>query len=160
MPVFVCVACGSPITRSLTKLAEMPVRPAFDGRVQADGLRRAPSTLPPGFFALEPEPWGSPFVPSDECRKAFAGGPCIGDPDGDGFLVSARPRNTVVLHPDDAPGLQRHPGSGHVGCCGCHGRSGMNRVCPCGAAVGTEISECYTAYELHLDPNRVRAVTD
>jgi hypothetical protein len=29
--------------------------------------------------------------------------------------------------------------------------------CPCGIDVGTEISECYTAYELHLVPDLVRA---
>ncbi|WP_441250539.1 hypothetical protein [Kitasatospora sp. McL0602] len=158
MTVFVCAACGTPITGVLTELAEVPGRPEFDGRVQADGYRRAPSTLALGFFALESEPWGAPFVPTDECRAAFPGGPCIGDPYGDGFLVSAGPRNTVVLHPDDAPHLQRSPDAKHVGCCGCHGQEGKNRTCPCGAEVGTVISECYTAYELHLDPGQIRAV--
>lgn len=78
----------------------------------------------------------------------------------DGFLVSAGPRNTVVIHPDDAPELWTHPGSEHFGCCGFHGENGMNRLCPCGNAVGTVISECYTAYELHLDPSRVRSIPD
>ncbi len=158
MTVFVCVACESPIAGPLTELAEVPARPRFDGSVQADGYRRAPATVPLGFFALEPEPWGAPLVPSEECHTVFAGGPCLGDPDGDGFLVSAGPRDTVVLHPDDAPGLRPNFGAEHVGCCGFHGQAGVNRWCPCGAEVGTEISDCCTAYELHLDPARVRPV--
>jgi hypothetical protein len=34
----------------------------------------------------------------------------------------------------------------------------MNHLCPCGVEVGTLISDCNTAYELHLDPGRVRTI--
>ncbi|MFF3068938.1 hypothetical protein ACFVSN_02025 [Kitasatospora sp. NPDC057904] len=160
MTVFVCAACDRPIAGPLTKLPEVPARPMDQGFPKADGSRRATPTLRLGFFALEPEPWGAPLVPSDECREVFGGGPCLGDPDSDGFLVSAGPRNTVVLHPEDAPGLQPHPDWKHSGgCCGLNGQSGMNQLCPCGVEVGTLISECNTAYELHLDPSRVRSAT-
>ncbi|MFE3109246.1 hypothetical protein ACFXKJ_25205 [Kitasatospora indigofera] len=162
MTVFVCSACGLSITGLLTGLTEMPARPGDQGHPKADGSRRATATVPLGFFALEPEPWGAPLVPTDECREVFPGGPCVADPDGDGFLVSVGPRNTVVLHPDDARGLRedsdvfRHCS----GCCGLHGRAGMNQQCPCGAHVGTLINDCNTAYELHLEPGQVRSITD
>jgi hypothetical protein len=70
--------------------------------------------------------------------------------------MSAGPRYTVVLHPDDAPFVLPHPGDDHIGCCGWNGQAGRNRLCQCGAEVGTEINDCSTAYELHLDPDRVQ----
>ncbi|MFE6505778.1 hypothetical protein [Kitasatospora sp. NPDC057738] len=119
-------------------------------------------TVPLGFFALEPEPWGAPLVPCDEFHPVFAGGPGVADPDSDGWLVSAGTRNTIVLHPNDAPGLQEDPDVFRhcSGCCGLHGQAGMNHQCPCGAHVGTLINDCNTPYELHLEPNRVRVITD
>ncbi|WP_406513785.1 hypothetical protein OG851_38770 [Streptomyces sp. NBC_00161] len=67
----------------------------------------------------------------------------------------------MVLHPDDGPGLEpvRAPSFDDVGCCGLSGRGGMNRRCPCGAPVGTEVSDCSTPYELHLDPGQVHQLT-
>lgn len=128
------------------------------GYPKANGSRTATATVPLGFFAVEPGPWGAPLVPCEEPAAVFPGGSCVGNPDGDWYLVSAGPRNTVVLHPDDAPGLQlqHDPDFEDVGCCGFRGLSGTNRRCPCGAAVGTEISDCGTPYELHLDPGKVR----
>ncbi|GAA1231411.1 hypothetical protein GCM10009665_22180 [Kitasatospora nipponensis] len=162
MTVFVCSACGLAITGPLTELTEMPARPGDQGYRKADGSRRATATMPLGFFAREPEPWGAPLVPTDECREVFPGGPCLGDPDGDRFLVSAGPRNTVVLHPDDARGLRKDTDCTRhsSGCCGLHGHAGMNRQCPCGAHVGTLINDCNTAYELHLEPTQVRLIAD
>ncbi|MFD6277845.1 hypothetical protein ACFWFI_20095 [Streptomyces sp. NPDC060209] len=66
--------------------------------------------------------------------------------------MSGGPRNTIVLHADDAPELRTDRDGDHSGCCGLHGQNGLNQLCPCGTAVGTRTSECYTAYELHLDP--------
>ncbi|MFE3206343.1 hypothetical protein [Embleya sp. NPDC059237] len=155
--MFVCAARGEPLTGVLREMAEVPDRPEFDGRVGGDGFRRAPATVPRGMFAREREAWGAPLVATDDPVAVFASGPCVGDPDGDGFLMSAGPENTIVVHPDDAPTLVDHPDTSvHVGCCGWHGREGMNRLCPCGALVGTEIGDCSTAFELHFDPEHVR----
>ncbi|OSZ56382.1 hypothetical protein OQI_33235 [Streptomyces pharetrae CZA14] len=161
MIVLVCAACSCPLTRTV-QLSETLSRPSFDGRVGPDGARRAPATMPHGFYAVEPEPWDAPLVPIDDPVPVFPEGPCVGDPDGDGFLVSAGPRDTIVLHPDDAPrllhaqvGEDQDPWQ-HVGCCGLHGRGGPNRLCPYGTPVGTETSDCSGAYELHLDPALVR----
>ena len=157
--VFVCAACGTVLTEAVTRLPELPERPPDMARFESgDPYRRAPSTVGRGFYALDPEPWGPPFVPTDEAVAIFPGGPCVADPDGDGFLVSAGPRNTIVLHPEDAPVLEYSPKDGDMGCCGVPGTAGLNMRCPaCGVDVGTLISECYTAYELHLVPDLVRA---
>lgn len=64
----------------------------------------ATATVPLGYLAPEPEPWGAPLVPSDEPHPVLPGGPGVADSDGDRWLVSAGTRNTVALHPDDAPG--------------------------------------------------------
>ncbi|MFI5666600.1 hypothetical protein [Streptomyces sp. NPDC051704] len=159
MTVIVCAACGFALTGPLTELPALPARPGDRCLPKADGSRRATATVPRGFYALDPEPWGAPLVPCEEPRPVFGGGPCVGDPDDvEGFLVSAGTRNTVVLHPDDARGLQedtdyaRHAS----GCCGLHGQAGMNRTCPCGTHVGTLANDCITAFELHLEPARVR----
>ncbi len=151
-----------PITGRLTPLESVPERPGYDGAKQADGTRHPPSTVPRGHYAVDPEPCGVPFVPylpSEECVRAYPGGPCMGDPDGPGFLVSAGPRDTVVLYPDDADALVRLPNYARsMGCCGPTGDEGMNRRCPCGNEIATLIADCHTPYELHLDPDRVRAV--
>ncbi|MFC5749820.1 hypothetical protein [Actinomadura rugatobispora] len=158
MTVFVCTACGAALTERLERLKTLPGRPPFEARFESgDGSRRAPATVARGYYALDPEPWGPPFVPTDDAEAIFPGGPCVGDPDGDGFLVSAGPRDTIVLHPEDAPVLQYSPKPDDAGCCGLTGRAGFNMRCPCGTDVGTEISECYTAYELHLVPDLVHA---
>ena len=71
-------------------------------------------------------------------------------------LISAGPRNDVVIHPDDAPSLQALPnGENSEGCCGPSGNSGLNRACPCGARVATLAADCFGPYELHLDALRV-----
>lgn len=101
---------------------------------------------------------GSPVSADRRARRGFSRRALYRRSDGDGFLTSAGPRNTIVLHPDDAPDLLPDLEGDHTGCCGWHGQSGLNRLCLCGAAVGTEIRECYTAYALHLDPAQVHAL--
>lgn len=39
------------------------------------------------------------------------------------------------------------------GCCGLDGCDGPNRVCACGADVGTEMSDCWTSYLFIPDPS-------
>ena len=81
---------------------------------------------------------------------------------GDGFLVSAGPVDTVVIHPDDGSGLLPHADGERigVGCCGWSGQFGNNLVCPCGQEVATLMNECYAAHELHLDPAHIRSEDD
>lgn len=129
----------------------VPERPHYDG-LPVGGVRRAPATMPRGWYAVDPDPSGAPFVPSDnqdECVPAYPGGPSMSV---DGLeAVSGGPRDTLLLHPEDMPGLLKLP-TGEVGCCGLPGDRGPNRKCTCGPAIGTVMSECYTPYELHIVP--------
>lgn len=159
MTVFLCAACAAPLTEDLVRLEYVPARPGYDGHKQADGERRAPSTVERGRYAVDPDPSGAPFVPAptEECVEAYPGGPCKSDPDGPGFLISAGPRNTILLHPDDAVALVPHPeDERRTGCCGPTGDDGVNWICPCGNEVATLMADCWTPYELHLVPDRVR----
>ena len=135
-------------------MSEVPERPVHDAR-PSSGLGRAPATMPRGFYAVDPDPTGAPFVPAedqDSCAPSYPGGPTI---IAKGIeLVSGGPRNTLLLHPEDMPGLTLLP-TGEAGCCGAPGDKGPNRGCACGAVIGTEMSDCYTPYELHLVPGAV-----
>lgn len=149
--MFVCVECGNPLTDDVVALPEMPQR-----QHRNDRDHQAPATVPRGRYAIDPEPFGAPFVPSSEDAPCYRGGTLYmyDDDNPDVCLKSDGPRDTYVLHPQDADLVSIcHRGS-------CHGMSnfpeGWNKACPCGAVVGDEISECYTHYELHLDPAKVR----
>ncbi|MFC7220704.1 hypothetical protein ACFQLX_21450 [Streptomyces polyrhachis] len=49
----------------------------------------------------------------------------------------------LILHPDDLPGVARHPDSRRLaGCCGIAGQDGPNLVCSgCGVEVATKESD-------------------
>lgn len=157
MTIFRCAACGEPLTVPLQLVPVVPPRHCFEG-VLVDGRRLAPPTMARGTYAVDPEPHGTPFVPADDqdaCPPAYPGGPCISDEHGV-VVVSAGPRNTFVLHPDDAPMLVTHVAPDATsGCCGAPGDGPPDCACPCGAVVGREISDCYTPFELHLLPDSV-----
>ncbi|WP_330459991.1 hypothetical protein OIB37_25840 [Streptomyces sp. NBC_00820] len=188
MNVLVCAACGHHLTEPLRPLPELPPRPADgltvdvpvapdgltvdvpvdpdgpadDVPVAPDGASHAPSTVPRGAYAVDPEPCGAPFVPypdPERVESAVPGGRG-GAPDGPGRLVSAGPRDTLVVHPEDSAAfLARDPASRGTGCCGESGTEGPNRVCGgCGAPVATLFSECYGPYEIHFLPDAVRTV--
>ncbi|MEU8757669.1 hypothetical protein [Streptomyces sp. NPDC048659] len=108
----------------------------------ADGHTDAPVVrMPPGTFAVDPEPSGPPYV-LDE---------------GSGLLVESGPRGTLVLHPDDGLGMDPHPDPAlrRGYCCGMDGEWGPNLVCGCGAVVATRYSDCYQVQELRLLPDAV-----
>ncbi|MEV8550923.1 hypothetical protein AB0L04_13980 [Streptomyces glaucescens] len=160
MNVLVCAACGRPLTEPVRPLPELPERPAYDGLPDADGSRHAPSTVPRGTYAVDPEPSGAPFVPhpDPDWFGSAVPGVCVLDPDGPGCLMSAGPRGTLVVHPEDTRGhLLSHPDVHETGCCGRPGREGPNEVCGgCGSPVATEFSECSGPYETHFLPGAVR----
>jgi hypothetical protein len=144
--VYLCAKCSTELTPELRRLHAVPDVPADPDRTKGEVL--APSTVPRGYYAIEPEPWGAPYAPGRD-PWSHAGGSC----------VSAGPRNTVVIHPEDAPLLQPLPGNGNgIGCCGPSGMYGPNRACPCGTVVATLTADCLGPYELHLDPVRVFAL--
>ncbi|MEV5731057.1 hypothetical protein AB0N50_35540 [Streptomyces pharetrae] len=61
------------------------------------------------------------------------------------FKVSFDAR-LLIVHPDDLPGVARHPDARRLaGCCGPSGLDGPNLVCSgCGAEVATKESDCWT----------------
>lgn len=159
MTVFYCSKCGNALTPDLTSLPTVPAVPGLDDP-RPKGARQAPPTVPRGCYAIEPEPWGMPFVPQEDQDNPVPSqprGPLMATQD-DGFVISAGTRNTIVLHPDDAVALQPLPRwENSTGCCGPNGTEGANRACPCGARIATLAADCSGPYELHLDPLRTYA---
>lgn len=160
MTVFYCSRCGIALTPDLTALPTVPAGPGLDDP-RPRGARQAPPTVPRGSYAIEPEPWGAPFV-----RQEDQDNPVPPHPRGilvateEGFVISAGPRDTIVVHPDDAPLLRPLPGGENsIGCCGPSGMDGPNRACPCGARIATLVADCSGPYELHFDPVRTYAFT-
>jgi hypothetical protein len=99
-----------------------------------------PAWVPSGKFAVDVESFGPPYVPSDD----------------EEWLVSAGPRNTVLISPDDLLVRHLHPDYGRRnGCCGLDGQDGPNLVCDCGAEFATESSDCWTAQVVRLQPAAV-----
>ncbi|MFI8242518.1 hypothetical protein ACIF83_35550 [Streptomyces sp. NPDC085866] len=128
MTVFECAECGRRLSRDVELLAQLPAHHADE--VGPGEMPEA--TIPRGRYAIDPEPFTHGQVPG-----------LPGD---------------IVLHPEDAVGLLEHPDERRSeGCCGPEGLFGINRICPCGAEVGTLLADCWTACELHLHPTRVRA---
>ncbi|MGD3105158.1 hypothetical protein [Streptomyces sp. YGL11-2] len=75
-----------------------------------------------------------------------------------GNVVSAGPRDSVIVHPDDVPTLTVGiPTRKFWGCCGPLGTGGRNMTCTCGTLVATLVADCMGPHELHLDPIRVYA---
>ncbi|MFF4590075.1 hypothetical protein [Streptomyces sp. NPDC001388] len=132
MNVLVCAACGCRLTEPLRLLSELPPRPGYDGLPHPDGSRHAPPTMPRGTYATRMH-------------------------DGE-LMISAGPRGTLVVHPDDTRGrLRRNPASKEPTCRGLPGSEGPNQVCEgCGAVVATQFSECYTRHETHFLPDAVQ----
>lgn len=160
MTVFLCSKCGTAITPELAELAAIP--DVTDGEQERDKkTRRAPSTVPQGYYAIDPEPWGPPYVVQDDQENPKPGrsrGPTVWGEEG--YIISAGVRDTVLVHPEDAPGLHPLPNwENSYGCCGPTGDEGLNRACPCGAAVATLAADCFGPYELHLDPVGTYAVS-
>lgn len=171
MTVFLCAKCGNTLTPDLRRLPAVPDVSTHDkDRDRKTGL--APSTVPPGHYAIDPEPWGAPFEPAGGGdgggRGDGAGGGGGGGggrvmddrallmPPGMDDMVSAGPRNTVIVHPDDTPDLRRTAvPADHHGCCGPLGTGGRNMACTCGTLIATLAADCMGPYELHLDPLRV-----
>jgi hypothetical protein len=124
----------------------------FPGVVaRIDSEQRNEDTVPRGRYVIDPEPWGPPYVVQDDQedpKPAQSRGPAVCREEG--FVISAGSRQTVLLHPADAAGLQPLANWENCnGCCGPTGDEGLNRACPCGAPVAPLVADCFGPYELH-----------
>ncbi|MBP0457491.1 hypothetical protein [Streptomyces montanisoli] len=158
MTVFYCAKCGTALTEGLMALPLVPeVADPDQGRDKKTG--RARSTVPGGYYAIDPEPWGAPFVVADASR----GLPCSTGREllraDTGTTLSAGWRDSFVLHPDDVlPHLEPFTHRDNwLGCCGPTGAHGPNLACSCGSRLATWAADCLGPNELHLDPVRVYA---
>lgn len=158
MNVLLCATCGTRLTEPVRQLDEMPEYPGRDGLPGPDGRRHGPPSVPCGMYVVDPLPFGAPFAPvgpDEEYDGIVPGGMWMSDERG--FLVSAGPRGTYVLHPDDVVDIAPHPDPYRlIGCCGPDGRSGVNHVCACGAEVAIVAADCTSGYETRLVPDTVR----
>jgi hypothetical protein len=139
MTVFTCARCEAVLTEDLAELPLADLGQPVVPYELASG-EDCPAWVPRGSFAVDPDPHGPPYVPSATERE----------------MISAGPRNTVLISPEDlivhalTPDLNRRNG-----CCGLDGRGGPNLVCTCGTEFATESSDCYTARVVHLEPYAV-----
>ncbi|WP_143194051.1 hypothetical protein [Micromonospora sp. CB01531] len=139
MTVFACVRCRTSLTNDLDEVqfAELP-EPVAPSDLQTGDP--CPAWVPSGNFAVTVDPFGPPYVWSED----------------EGFLISAGPRNTVLISPDDLLVRRLHPDDKRrSGCCGPAGHDGPNLVCNCGAELATESSDCWTAQVVRLQPHAV-----
>ncbi|MFF9207647.1 MULTISPECIES: hypothetical protein [unclassified Streptomyces] len=158
MTVFYCAKCRTDLTGDLVGLPAVPdVDDPDQGRDEKTG--RARSTVPRGRYAIDPTPWGAPFVaaPASRRRTRSSGRELLRADTG--ATVSAGWRNSIVVHPDDVlPRLEPFTlGDNWLGCCGPTGAHGPNLACSCGSRLATWAGDCIGPNELHLDPVRVYA---
>ncbi|MCX4533046.1 hypothetical protein OHA79_28905 [Streptomyces sp. NBC_00841] len=153
---FFCAKCGVELTPDLVELPAVPEVSGRD-RDRDKETRLAPSTVPRGHYAIDPEPWGAPFAPPTGKPRPHHPRRLLMPPELADWTPTG-PRNTVVVHPDDVPDLRLlDRGGPHRGCCGPLGTGGRNIACGCGVLVATLAADCMGPHELHLDPVRVYA---
>ncbi|MFF0123749.1 hypothetical protein ACFYP7_31210 [Micromonospora arida] len=139
MTVFACFTCGVVVTGDLV---ESTLPDESSARSSNDGSEAIPR-LRSGQFAVDPEPFGPPHVPT------------ANDPH---VLVSNGSRGTILINPGDVRGLELHPDRNRRnGCCRLDGLDGPNLVCPrCGSEIATEQSDCWVSwYDIRLEPAAV-----
>ncbi|MEU1310567.1 hypothetical protein ABZ419_16950 [Streptomyces cinnamoneus] len=157
MTVFYCAKCSARLTPDLQELPAVPDALTRE-RDRDRKTRLAPSTVPRGSYAVDPQPWGAPFEASRGERQGEAGNRALFMPAEMTDLVSAGPMNSVIVHPDDVLSLQLIATSGiHWGCCGPLGTGGRNLACTCGVRIATLAADCMGPHELHLHPFLVYA---
>jgi hypothetical protein len=125
--VLFCKACGSPLTPALTVVSE-----------------KTPGIAPPKLFdGRSPTPRGTVF-------ESYR--PWHTSPRGKAGHLHILPQMWMGL--DDLLGEPRYtPLVKRLnGCCGLDGCDGPNRLCQCGAHIGTELSDCWTPRMFIPDP--------
>lgn len=137
--VFTCLRCREILTEDLS---EIPVAVLATPTTPSDltSGEECPPWLGNGTFAVDPSPFGPPYVPGPESEQ----------------LVSAGSTHTILINPHDLVVRHPHPDSARrAGCCGPAGRYGPNLLCVCGAEIATESADCWTAQVVRLEPTSV-----
>ena len=67
----------------------------------------------------------------------------------------------MFVHLNQRTGMPYHPDiNRNYGCCGRDGCNGPNLKCQCGAEVATEVSDCWTSYYIHFEPEVTELVDE
>ncbi|MEV5410391.1 hypothetical protein AB0K60_16320 [Thermopolyspora sp. NPDC052614] len=148
MTVFVCAGCGASLTGALSQVA-LPVHAH-----QQYGHELLPPLLEPGTYAVDPQPFGPPWLRWEEIGSEEAEARGVYAPV---YSLSYGPSGAVAVAPGDIRGTVVIPERCDGLCCGLDGRDGPNLACArCGRAVATLIDDCSYWQVVWLDPRAVR----
>jgi hypothetical protein len=128
--VFACVSCGAALTPRLT--------------FAAPSTEPESATVDPGGFFVDPEPRSRTY-------------------DGrTGALIDVASTHCIVVNPTDVVDARWHRDDGSwSGCCGPGDDPRENLLCGhCGSPIGTLLADCYTSFEVRLEPARVTRTSD
>ncbi|MEV6107320.1 hypothetical protein AB0M28_21800 [Streptomyces sp. NPDC051940] len=148
MAVFACARCGAVLTAEVSEVA-LPAQ-AHD-RYGHDLL---PPLMPPGTYAVDPEPSGPPWRPWGDVDPDVAAARGVFAPVAS--LSFGRP-GAVVIAPGEVRGTFMIPGRNGGYCLGLTGVDGPNMGCEgCGAALATRVDDCSYWQAVWFDPDAVR----
>ncbi|MBO2452857.1 hypothetical protein J4573_37595 [Actinomadura barringtoniae] len=150
MSVFTCMECQASLTAEVSRVA-LPVHAH-----QRFGHDLLPPLLPPGTYAIDPEPFGTPWRPWSQIGAAEAESRGVYAPVP---VLSDGPPGTIVIAPGEVRGTVLIPERLDGYCLGLDGRDGPNLACErCGVPVATRIDDCSLWQAVRLDPRAVRRV--
>lgn len=147
MAVFGCAGCGAVLTAAVSEVA-LPIH--LSG-THWETLH--PPLLEAGTYAVDPEPYGSPWRSWEAGGAQEAAARGIFAPIGS---VSDGPSDTILLAPGDmrGTGLIAERTEGY--CLGINGSGGPNLAClDCGLPVGSRIDDCGEWQVVRLLPHAV-----
>ncbi|WP_329403900.1 hypothetical protein [Streptomyces melanogenes] len=149
MFVFACVGCGARLTIPLSQV----VLPAHAHQTYGNGIQ-LPVLMDSGTFAVDPEPWGPPWLRWEEIDPDEAAARGVYAPV---YSLSDGVPGAIVIAPGDTRGTRLIPENGGGYCCGLGGGDGPNMACEaCGLPVATRVDDCSLWQAVWLDPNAVR----
>jgi hypothetical protein len=110
--------------------------------------------MEPGTFAVDPEPWGSPWRTWEKIRPDEAAARGVYAPVR---ALSDGVPGAIVIAPGDARGTLLIPEKAGGYCCGLDGADGPNMACEaCGLPVASRIDDCSLWQAVWLAPDAVR----
>jgi hypothetical protein len=115
-----------------------------------------PVLMRSGTFAVEPEPWGTPWRRWEEIAPDEAAARGIYAPL---YALSDSAPGTVVIAPGDARGTVLVPNEADGYCCGLDWGDGPNMACEaCGLPVASRIDDCSLWQAVWLAPDAVHCL--
>ncbi|MFF2367938.1 hypothetical protein ACFVU0_35230 [Streptomyces sp. NPDC058122] len=151
MFVFVCAGCGASLTVPLSQVA-LPIhaRQKYGNGIQL------PVLMESGTFAVDPEPWGSPWRSWEDIDQDEAAARGVYAPV---HALSEGAPGAIVIAPGEVRGTVLVPENAGGYCCGLDWGDGPNMACEaCGLPVANRIDDCSLWQAVWLAPDAVRRV--